>query len=291
MIWLNGVQVEFKTYPNGETLVDKMPQVNLTNHISFKYESDLDLVHLMFVRKHLDQYGSTVGIGRKNNQLQIQYMPYSRMDRTEGGSVFTLKHVTDFINWLGFDQVTVWEPHSDVTMALLDNVSQYDVTARLLHDVLTQVGFTERDYLFFPDAGAQKRYAKLAQGRQSAVGFKHRDFMTGELTGHMDVVGFPVEPWFEGRDRKVVIVDDLCSKGGTFVMAANALRNLGADKVYLLVAHCESTMWQGDLINARKIDGLFCTDSILSRDDVYSPIDGEPPNVHIYSKGKWHHGC
>lgn len=174
MIKLNGKEIKFETFPNGETrmvdegiaLLDWGKQT-----ISFKYENDSDLIKLMFVKKFVDSRRKSSSIF----ELIIYYMPYSRMDRSEDGSAFTLKYVADFINSLDFDKVTVVEPHSDVTLALLNNVESKFVNFKLLPKVMEEVKFLSIDYLFFPDAGAPKRYANI-KGYNQLVGFKNRDF-------------------------------------------------------------------------------------------------------------------
>lgn len=272
MIKLNGKVVEFGAYPNGETLIKEPIFANTNNTIELTYVTDADLIRLMLVKRHL---------AKAPTHLTIRYMPYSRMDRVEPYGVFTLKHVADFINWLDFTIVTVLEPHSDVTCALLDRSRPDYFTINHLQNVVDMIGWDmENDFLFFPDAGAQKRYAKVL-GYNTAVGFKYRDFATGQLSGEMDAVGFELPLPEQGKlhvPPKVLILDDLCSRGGTFVMAAKELRRMGAGEVHLFVAHCENTMWEGELLD--HIDGLYCTDSILSTN---LPHDG----VHVYSEGKW----
>lgn len=269
MILYNGKPIEFEEFPNGETLVPTPDIYSGPHKLTLQYESDQDLIHLMFIKKFL---------GDQPVKLDIRYMPYSRMDRVEYRGVFTLKHVAEFINDLRFAEVNVYEPHSDVTCALLDRSFPHYSTINLLQDVLNQIGWSnECDYLFYPDAGAQKRYAGVTAHR-SAVGFKHRDFATGKLSGEMDVVGFNPQ----AIPAKVLILDDLCSRGGTFIMAADKLRELGASEVYLFVAHCENTMWGGQLLD--HIDGLYCTDSMIS-----APASRgvNEPKVHVYSDWKW----
>lgn len=256
MILIDGREVQFETFPNGETLVvaeSIFDNVSVPQQIQFKYESDADLIKLMLVKRHLDQSKFIV-----SPVLVIYYMPYSRMDRSENGSVFTLKYVADFINCLGFRKVFVIEPHSDVTCAVVNNSEPYYVNFDLLPKVEEMVGFNPADdYLFFPDAGAQKRYAKL-NGYKQLVGFKHRDFATGEIKS-LEVVGK-----LSGGIEKVIIVDDLSSYGGTFVHSATKLREMGFTKIYLLVAHAENSIFKKELLKGDLIDKAFTTDTILT---------------------------
>lgn len=255
MIQLNGVELAFRTFPNGETLVDGesiSAIIQDLNAISFKYENDSDLIKLMFVKSVLDDRD-------KPASLLIYYMPYSRMDRVEGASVFTLKYAANLINSLQFKDVTVIEPHSDVTLALLNRSKAKYPTVELLEQVAAEVGFDrDTDYLFFPDAGAQKRYSKV-KGYKQLVGFKSRDFQTGEIQS-LDIVGtVPAVPF------KVIIVDDLCSYGGTFIRSAEKLREIGASPVYLLVGHCEKSIHQGKILTTDLIDKVFTTNTILDQ--------------------------
>lgn len=266
MIWLNGIQLEFETFPNGETKVNgELIQTALLKQLidemyimQFKYEKDSDLIQLMFVKRHLDS------ITHNKSQLEIHYMPYSRMDRVEGYSVFTLKYMAEFINSLNFDNVIVFEPHSDVTTALLNNCHDYYLTSNILKKVVEQIGFDkDKDYLFFPDATAQKRYGKI-KGFKQMVGFKKRDFETGKIEGLM-VVG-DVAPQKKGY--KVIIVDDLCSYGGTFLLGAKKLKERGAGDVHLIVGHCEDSIYKGNLLDAKYgeeelITSVHTTDSII----------------------------
>lgn len=267
MIKINGTALEFKTFPNGETLVDGEQILNHaegSNIISFKYESDGDLIKLMFVKNFLDDHNF-------NASLVIYYMPYSRMDRVEGSSVFTLKYVSNFINTMGFEQVTLIEPHSDVSLALVNKSRAKYPSIELLERVIQETGFNpEVDYLFFPDAGAQKRYSKV-KGYKQLVGFKVRDFQTGQIQ-KLDIVGAVAKTGF-----KAIIVDDLCSYGGTFLLSAEKLRAVGASEIYLLVGHCEASIFQGKIPETDLIDRVFTTNTIIDQ--------SSSDKIHVYEIG------
>nr|WP_142340203.1 ribose-phosphate pyrophosphokinase-like domain-containing protein [Priestia megaterium] len=254
MIKVNNKKIRFEKFPNGETrfVVENFPELEFMNTVEFKFESDEDLLKLQFVKRYIDSLRTTVS----RVELVIYYMPYSRMDRSEGGSPFTLKYVTEFINSLDFEKITVIEPHSDVTMALLDRAEPLYVTFDLLPTVMKEVGFDESvDYVVFPDAGASKRYSKIGDFC-TLVGHKDRDFATGKIQG-LELIGIN-----NRAGEKAVIVDDLSSYGGTFVATSKELRKMGVKEVYLLVAHAENSVFKGELFD--HIDRLFTTDSIMS---------------------------
>jgi ribose-phosphate pyrophosphokinase len=256
MIKVNGKEVVFESFPNGETLLkaDSLPEKMTTiRGISFKYENDSDLIKLMLLKNFIDSKHCANFI-----PLTIYYMPYSRMDRTENGSPFTLKYVADFINGLGFKTVKIVEPHSDVTPALVNNSESVYVNFDLIEQVKKEVGFDdELDYLMFPDAGAGKRYSKM-KNKNVIIGNKVRDFETGKITE------MSLQSEFDSSSEKVIIVDDLSSYGGTFVMSAEALRKEGFKEIYLLVAHAENAIFKGELFN--HMTKVFTTDTILDAD-------------------------
>ena len=63
-----------------------------------------------------------------------------------------------------------------------------------------------------------------------------------------------------GKD--VLIVDDICSRGGTFTRTAKALKAAGAKSICLYVTHCENTIEKGDILTDGLIDTVYTTKSI-----------------------------
>lgn len=255
MINLNGEKVEIKKFPNGEALInaDKLNLVTGLNEINLKFESDEDITHLIFLKSHLDE--------RKIRcNLILPYLPYSRMDRTEGITVFTLKHLCKLINSLNFESVIIYEPHSEVSTALLDRVKVVNMSKILTENLLKELDNEKEDvYLVYPDAGAAKRYSKEISYEKVLTANKERDFKTGyikklEINGEV-----------KNNPFKAIIVDDLCSKGGTFVLTASKLREMGAIDIYLVVTHCENTVFEGELLTGDLIKGIYTTNSILSK--------------------------
>jgi ribose-phosphate pyrophosphokinase len=225
MIKINYTVITPTKFPNGETNLGHAQILKATkpgqNVIHFKYETDADLLELFFVKSFLDTY-------KLDLSLVIYYMPYSRMDRVEDHSAFTLKYTAKFINSMNFSTVKVIEPHSDVTTALLENVETQYVNFELIEHIKPLVGFNDaQDYLMFPDAGAAKRYSKM-NARNVVIGNKVRNFETGEI------LGLDLSCNNETNGKKVIIVDDLSSYGGTFVHSAKRLREEGFEDIYLL---------------------------------------------------------
>ena len=256
MLYFKGERIEIKKFPNGEALIysENLKLRSDDNEIRVNFENDEDITHLIFLKSHLDEL-------RIKCNLILPYMPYSRMDRTEGVMIFTLKHLCKLINNLNFESVTIYEPHSEVSTALLDRVKVVNMSKILAEGLLSELNNGEEEvYLVYPDAGAAKRYVKEISYEKILTASKERDFKTGYIK-KLEINGNVASKSF-----KAVIVDDLCSKGGTFVLTASKLKEMGATEIYLVVTHCENTVFQGELLTGDLITGIYTTNSILSKD-------------------------
>lgn len=275
MFMLNGQEISIGMFPNRECYIDMQPCEVSSARLYFKYEGDGDLLHLKFLKDFLDEQGV-------KTHLIMPYFPYSRMDRKEEARLFTLKSVAGLINGLNFASVTVWEPHSDVCVALLDRVRVVNKTRELalaaMRDILDK-GLDASDeeilaaaakqniYLVYPDAGAAKRYSKQFAYDRVLECHKERDFITGGIKS-LKIAGPSAIDC-----SAAIIVDDLCSKGGTFLLTASALKETyQVEHIYLTVTHTEDNVFNGSLLTTDLIDRVYTTDSILS---------GEHPKLKV----------
>lgn len=258
MILLDGNPVTVEKFPNGEIRIPVNDfQEKPIHNMSLRYRDDQDLLTMMFVKSHLDSICERC-------HLHIEYLPYSRMDRCNPSFIFTLKPLCEMINRMNFEWVRLIEPHSDVAPALLNRCKSRTFSDALFKAVANREIVFDRmvDAVLFPDAGAQKRYISKFAGCRVAVGDKTRDFATGSIK-EIKLSGATINP-----GSTVVIVDDLCSYGGTFVMAADALRMAGAGYVYLVVTHCEKSIFKGDLLKTGKVDKVFTTNILFDEEDI-----------------------
>ena len=113
--------------------------------------------------------------------------------------------------------------------------------------------------MFYPDAGSMKRYSSAVH-LPYAFGIKNRDWETGEIKG-LDLSGEIDQ--LPGKD--ILIVDDICSRGGTFYYSAKKLKEAGVGKIYLYITHCENTIYEGELLkNNGLVEKIYTTDTILT---------------------------
>jgi ribose-phosphate pyrophosphokinase len=185
-----------------------------------------------------------------------------------GDTLFTAKSVGKIINSLGCRQVTVLDPHSDVSSAVIDRcrVVHVDEIWKNHKGAANLDGYAA---VIAADAGGIKRAKRIANLLQLPlkVADKTRDVSTGKVTG------FKVEDlsdlFKEGSPAgsevdvpKVLVVDDLSDGGGTFVGLGEVLDAEGVD-ADLFVTHGLFTKGTRDLsVWYRKI---ICTDSVAAQ--------------------------
>ena len=223
--------------------------------IQWLYDSEDEILDLLYITAHL----TSIGV---HYCLFMPYIPNARNDRVHGeDEVFTLKYFAHFLNNLGFEKVFVLDPHSHVSEALINRVCplKQELKRLILQAVLSpKTGGPNNLTLCYPDEGAMKRYTDLVSNPY-VFGIKKRDWKTGNILG-LDIMGDPA--LIEGKN--VLIVDDICSKGGTFYHTSKKLKEMGAAKVFLYVTHCENTIFEGELLKDNGlIERVFTTNSIF----------------------------
>ncbi|KQN63972.1 ribose-phosphate diphosphokinase [Erwinia sp. Leaf53] len=170
----------------------------------------------------------------RQTRLELPWLPYARQDRTmREGDSFALRVFAGFLNQLRFDRVVVLDPHSDVAAAVVDRMVTIPQHRCLVHSPSLLAALEQGMMLIAPDAGALKKVHALAQQVKAAeygILGKHRDIASGALSGFELLKG-------DVAGRDVLIADDLCDAGGTFIGSASVLRAAGARSVSLYVTH------------------------------------------------------
>ena len=235
MITVKGFENKFWTFPGGERSVKLTPDGrthSLPVQMRMDFKNSDDLVDMMLAVNALrHMYGPTVAI-----ELTVPYFPFSRQDRvmTEGES-FGLQAVVDMIKMCNFTKVTTWDIHSDVAGAMFPagvfvNVSQADLWA----DSIRELTKSETTVIVSPDAGALKKIYKVAEatGLPVVEAKKIRDVATGHI------VSTEIDGTQLANFKQVIIVDDICDGGRTFIELAKVIRVSGfKGNLVLCVTH------------------------------------------------------
>lgn len=152
--------------------------------------------------------------------LDMPYCAYSRQDRRcNYGESFSLKVFTTIINSCEFKRVTTFDNHSDVATALLDNCRNLPVHELMYGEA--ELNLRQYTALVSPDAGANKKVFECSKLFNIPMirADKTRDTKTGRILG--------TEVYTKAediKDKRVLIIDDICEGGRTFVELAKALK-------------------------------------------------------------------
>lgn len=188
----------------------------------------------------------------------IPYFPAARQDRVMiAGEPLSVKVYADILNSLKLNKITVFDAHSEVTSALLDNCEVISNHA-FIAEVLKKIGNDVK--LISPDGGALKKIYKVSEylgGIDVVECSKSRDVKTGKLSG------FKVyDDNLQGMD--CLIVDDICDGGGTFIGLAEELKKKNAGKLYLAVSH---GIFNKGFESMKAFEKIFTTNSFREFDE------------------------
>lgn len=182
------------------------------------------------------------------------FLPNARYDRHMfKGDSAALKAFANLVNAMGFDAVCALDPHSNVAENLFkcfQSMKQKGVAVHFASD-------PRIDFLVAPDAGAAKKTEETAKevDKPYITMSKVRNLKTGEITGMriLDDVDL--------TDKTVMILDDICDGGRTFIEAAKHLREAGAKRVELYVTHGIFSKGVENLLD-NGIDHIYTTNSL-----------------------------
>lgn len=189
------------------------PNSNFSLTIRFLYESSDDIILLMNLMDILSKVDCP-------KSLVMPYMPYGRQDRIcHVGESFSLKIFANIINSMNFNNVITFDTHSLVTDALFNNIQVFTQDYCLTRTV----NVSEYDYIVIPDIGASKKI-KLNNTIQ-CIKERVNDEVKIKV---LDVNKIK-------SNTKLLVVDDICDGGATFIELAKVLPSCA--KLDLYVTH------------------------------------------------------
>ena len=210
-------------FPGGEVHV-QLDDEEMTRyeHQANLWSSD-DIMRMLLVNNALEPVAGDL-------TWTIPYVPYARQDRrANSNEPLSIQVMAQLINSMGASEVRIWDPHSDVTAALIKNVTIIP-QEQLVHRM---IGHKHYDAVVAPDTGATKKALKVAARLQASViqAHKVRDTLTGQIsaTRLLDYKSI--------FDKRVLVVDDICDGGRTFIELGKILRDELPHTLDLYVTH------------------------------------------------------
>lgn len=255
---LCAVPIEVIKFPAGETLVSVatgyiFPRNSLT--ITLKYKGSDDIMNLFQLVDVLKKEHSSCAV-----HLNIPYVPYARQDRRANvGDSHSLAVFASLINSIGFESITLEDPHSDVVEALFPyahitrqwEIANLDLTVMQRRHIY--------DAVVSPDAGASKKAQKLADLLCVPLiqCTKERDPASGQLSNPR----VQLNPDVPTRPR-LLVVDDICDGGYTFIQLAAKIEEVYADNINLDLWVTHGIFSKGLDVVQKHYDNVMCHNKI-----------------------------
>ena len=190
--------------------------------------------------------------------LDLPYVPYSRQDRVcADGDAFGLKVFADQLNALNLNRVVIFDSHSDVAPALINNCIHRE--AKNLF-ILNSRFLDKYSHLVSPDAGAYKKVNSIASLSNLPVipALKTRDTSTGRLSNTVLVTDGVTNP------SRFLIIDDICDGGYTFILLAKEIKKVYPDiPLDLYISHGFFSKGLEPLLSAG-ISHIYTTNSVCT---------------------------
>lgn len=188
--------------------------------------------------------------------LNLPYLPFARQDRVcNEGEANGVAAIAKVINMLEFSAVALLDPHSDVPAGAIARCMIRDLSQVI--NAPGALGWMNwaNTWLVAPDAGAVKRVKALVK-KLGAAGMitasKERDPETMELTK----IVFDEDP----TGKTILVADDLCDGGRTFIGLSKAIKAIGEPKeLHLWVTH--GIFSYGTEIVTEHFDTVYTTNS------------------------------
>lgn len=269
------IPLDIGKFPGGEVRVRVVETIRDTSTLTLTitamlFNSD-DILILLMLTDAIQRMTP-----RSHIHVVIPYVPYARQDRVcNEGESFSLKVFTHLINNCHFDSITVYDPHSDVSTRSFCRVSvkvqwklllTHDTAYKWIQDSAPNL------YLVCPDKGAMDKtklvFDKIPHFKGIIYAHKVRDPATGNIL-RTEVTDIPDDI----SSSHLLIVDDICDGGRTFIELAKVLKLHNPLSMSLYVTHGIFSQGKGVLLKHYPDDidnNIECTGEF---DNVWSTVD------------------
>ncbi len=181
----------------------------------------------------------------------MPYFPYARQDRKDKGRVpITARLVADLLEKAGVTRLLTMDLHTDQIQGFF-NIPVDNLSARsLLVQEVRRFGW-ENGIVVSPDVGSNRMARKFAEDLKVDLAIVDKRRLSAEQVDANALIG-------SVKGKNVLLIDDMCSTGGTLTLAAQVCRKEGAAQVCAAVTH-------GLFVGSRLphgIDRFFATDSV-----------------------------
>lgn len=191
-------------------------------------------------------------MGAKKVTLVIPYFGYARQDRVfKPGEPESAKVMCKHLN-MGCDRVITIDIHKE---AVLDHFDCPHVDLKAASVIADYFKDSKIDLVLSPDIGAAGRAKDV--GERMGVPYDHLE--KTRLSG-VDVRIAPAK--MDCTGKRILIVDDMISTGGTIIAAAQALKDAGAVSVSVACTHGVFVNNALERLTGSFLDNVLCCNTL-----------------------------
>lgn len=190
----------------------------------------------------------------------IPYYGYARQDRKVQPRVpISAKLVANLISVAGANRVLAIDLHAGQIQGFFDIPVDHLLAIPVILDYLKKNNLLENIIVVSPDAGGTERARVFAKKIDAplAIVDKRRD--APNISKVMHVIG-------DVRDKDALLIDDMIDTAGTITLAAKALKENGARRVFAAATHGVLSGPAIDRLNDSVLEKVIITDTIPSAD-------------------------
>jgi ribose-phosphate pyrophosphokinase len=191
----------------------------------------------------------------------LPYYGYARQDRKEKGRVpITAKLVANLLEKAGVTRVLTMDLHTEQLQGFFDIPVDHLYARPLFIRALREKGL-ENLVVVSPDVGSSKMARKFAEDLKVDLAIVDKRRINGNRVETGGLIG-------DVAGKNVIIVDDICSTGGTLKAAASVCKRNGAKSVQVCVSH--GLLMEGAL-ESEDIDCVYLTNTVSSNAAFHRP--------------------
>ncbi|HBJ9867147.1 TPA: ribose-phosphate diphosphokinase, partial [Listeria monocytogenes] len=188
--------------------------------------------------------------------IVMPYYGYARQDRkARSREPITAKLVANLIETAGATRMITLDMHAPQIQGFFDIPIDHLNAVRLLSDYFSERHLGDDLVVVSPDHGGVTRARKMADRLKAPIAIIDKRRPRPNVAEVMNIVG-------NVEGKVCIIIDDIIDTAGTITLAAKALREAGATKVYACCSHPVLSGPAMKRIEESPIEKLVVTNSI-----------------------------
>lgn len=191
----------------------------------------------------------------RNIVAVIPYFGWARQDRKDKPRVcIGAKLVADLLSVAGIDRLITMDLHADQEQGFFNVPVDHLYASTIMMPYISSLNL-KKLCIATPDVGGSKRASVYAKYFDCPLVLCNKTRKCANVVSEMQVIG-------DVKGKDVILVDDIVDTAGTITMAANLMKEKGANSVRAIASHCVMSGPASERIQDSAIEEMVFTDSI-----------------------------